>query len=396
MRVVVVAPTVIAVIGIVVLMAFGGSLPVARPVSMPVFLGLGAATTTAALVLPRVTHRIRSLRRVILTVALAAMVTTGTTILVAAALMMLDAGSVAVLVIVAVMGAAFGMVVEYAVARRLSVDARRLHDAAARIAKGDLNGRSGIDRADEIGEAARAIDTMASRLAVLETEREDAQTARQTFLAAVGHDLRTPLAALLAALDALEDGLAPDPSRYFAAMRTNIEAVRRLADDLFLLARIETGGLEFERVQADLSELADEAVEALTPMAVQKGVALRVRVDGTAVAEIGIGEVSRALQNLLDNAIRHAPPGSDVVVDIATQDRGVIMRVIDQGDGFNDDVLGRMVERPARTAGTGDQVSGRTGLGMTIARGLLEAHGGRIWIEDGPGGTVAMWIPPSD
>ena len=307
--------------------------------------------------------------------------------------MFLQPGQLALLLIVSIMGAGFGLVVEYGVARGLAADARQLRMAAARMAQGDLTARSGVDRADEIGQAARAIDMMAARLAALETERASERTARQAFLAAIGHDLRTPLAALRAALDALEDDLVPEPRRYFAAMRKDIEAMRRLSDDLFLLARIEAGPFEFERVPADLSELADEAVEALTPVAVQKSVTLRVSMDGSTLAEVGISEVSRAIRNLLDNAIRHAPPGTEVLLDLAQQDAGVVIRVLDRGDGFSDDLRYRIFSLPARPIRSEGRPLGGTGLGLTIARGLVEAHDGRIWVENGPGGQVAMWIP---
>ena len=390
-------PIIIAVVGVVLIMGLGENGPVARPVAIPLFIGLAAGTIVAALVIPRFIARIRSLRREILAVALAAMVTAGTTIAVSAGLTFLQRGQLALLLVVSLMGAAFGLVVEYAVARGLAVDARELRSAAARVAQGDLSARSGVERADEIGQAARAIDMMAARLAALEAGRIHERTARQAFLAAIGHDLRTPLAALRAALDALEDDLAPEPRRYFAAMRKDIEAMRRLSDDLFLLARIEAGPLEFERVPADLAELADEAVEALTPVAVQKSVTLRVSMKGSTkgsrMSEVGISEISRALRNLLDNAIRHAPPDTEVVLRLVEQDGGVVIRVVDRGDGFSDELRARIFSTAGRPIRSEGRPLGGTGLGLTIAKGLVEAHGGRIWVEPGPGGHVAMWIP---
>ncbi len=393
MKVIVLAPAIIAVLGIAAIIGLGENYLVARPIAIPLFTALTVGTLLAALVIPRFIGRVQSLRREILAVALAAMVTAGSTIAASAGLMFLQPGQLTVLLIVSIMGAAFGLVVEYAAARGLAADARRLRLAAGQMAQGDLSARSGVERADEIGQAARAIDTMAARLSALESERADERTARQAFLAAIGHDLRTPLTAIRAALDALEDDLAPEPRRYFAAMRKDIEAMRRLSDDLFLLARIEAGHLEFERVPVDLSELADEAVEALTPVAVQKSVILRVSIDGSAMAEAGISEISRAIRNLLDNAIRHAPHGTEVVLRLAEQDGGVVIRVVDRGDGFNDDLRARIFTVPAPAILSDARSRGGTGLGLTIAKGLVEAHGGRIWIENGSGGHVAIWIP---
>jgi len=233
---------------------------------------------------------------------------------------------------------------------------------------------------------------MAARLAGLEVERTAARSARQAFLAAVGHDLRTPLTALRAALDAIEDGLAPDPPRYFSAMRADIDAIRRLVDDLFLLARIEGGSLEFERVMTDRAELTDEAVEALTPVAARKRVRLRVRAEDGLLAPVGPSEFSRIIRNLLDNAIRHAPDRSEVVVALAHNEDGVVVRVLDEGEGFDPELRDRLLGGAAGIARPADR-GGGAGLGLAIARGLLDAHGGRIWFESGDGGRVAFWIP---
>lgn len=394
MRIVLVAPTAIALAGIVLVLGAGGVLAVTPAEVVPVFLGLAVATTIAGVLLPQIIAPIDSLRNEVLVVALAAMITTGSTIAVAAAatMMIIRPGQFALLAIAAVMGAAFGIVVEYAVARDLSADALRLRRVARQIAGGEFEARSGVDRGDEIGQAARAIDTMATRLASLEAERTDAHAARQAFLAAVGHDLRTPLSALRAALDAIEDGLAPEPRAYFDAMRTDIEVIRRLVDDLFLLARIEGGTLGFDRVMADLAELADEAVEALAPIAIRKIVALRVHAEELALAPVGTSEISRVIRNLLDNAIRHAPDGSEVLVMLTRRDAGVVVRVLDQGYGFEPMVRGRVLEGAVRTARSEERGSG-AGLGLAIVRGLIEAHGGRVWFEDGEGGRVAFWVP---
>jgi len=393
MKIIALMPAVIAVIGSAFVALLGPSVPIDRDVFLPLSLGLAATTTVAALLLPRLVARMDTLRQEVLVVALAAMLTTGTAIAVSAAVMILRPEQLVALLVVAIMGAGLGIVVEYALARDLSADARRLRLTARRIADGDLGARSGVDRGDEIGQAAGAIDTMAARLATFEADREAAQIARQAFLSAVGHDLRAPISALAAALDALEDGLGADPEHYFAAIRQDMAALQRLADDLFLLARIETAALTFERVKVDLSELADEAVEALGPTAARKGVKLRVAATGVAIADVGTGEFSRTIRNLLDNAIRHAPPESEVVVELSQLDGGVTIRVIDRGEGFSDDRRHGMLETLAQIGGSQPRTLDGRGLGLTIAKGLVDAHGGRMWIEDGPGGRVAVWIP---
>lgn len=386
------APVVVGLIGALLILGFAREFPLAQQIGPTLLVGIAALTAAAGMLLPRVIARFDSLRREILIVSLTAMLTTGATIALSAALMMVSPAQFGLLIIVSGVGAALGILVEYSVGRELSADARRLRGTVVRIARGDLQARSGVDRNDEIGQAARSLDTMAATLAAMEAARSDAHATRQAFLAAVGHDLRSPLTALRVALDAVEDGLAPDPARYFSSMRADIEAIRRLVEDLYLLARIEGGNLQFDRVTADLSELADEAVEALTPVAVQKRVRLRVSADDGTIAPVGTSEISRVIRNLLDNAIRHAPDGSDVSVALSRADGGVVVRVTDEGAGITPEVSDLLVSgatgivRPAERGGG-------AGLGLAIVRGLVEAHGGRIWFEAGGGGRVAFWVP---
>ena len=143
-----------------------------------------------------------------------------------------------------------------------------------RIEAGDRARAHRRRRADELGHVARALDELTARLDTLERERAGYEEERTAMLSSVGHDLRTPLAALRVAVEALADGVAPDPDRYLRSMRRDVEALSALVDDFFLLARIESGRLDLDPVAVDLAELADEAVEALAPVAAASGVTL--------------------------------------------------------------------------------------------------------------------------
>lgn len=343
-------------------------------------------------VLPRAIARLGSLRHGIVAVALAAMLATSAAIAVSAAAMLLQPTDVAILGVLVVVGAALGIVLEYNVARDIVRDVRTLQHATSRVAAGDLTARASLDRSDELGQAGRALDGLADRLGVLETERSTDRVARQAFLSALGHDLRTPVTALRAAVEALEDGVAPDPPRSLASMRRDIEAIGALVEDLFLLARIDSGTLGFQRVQSDLSELVDDAVEALTPTASRKRMTLRVRSSGRVLAMVGPGEFSRVVRNLLDNAIRHADPGTEVVVGVDHGSTGAVVHVIDQGPGFPEDLRQRLFDGSGSASMVGRHVEG-SGLGLVIAQGLVHAHQGEIWAERGPGGHVAFRIP---
>jgi signal transduction histidine kinase len=231
--------------------------------------------------------------------------------------------------------------------------------------------------------AATAIDEMADRLEAAEEER-------RIFLASVGHDLRSPLASMKASIEALEDGLASDPQQYLRGIANDTEHLARLVDDLFLLSKLEAGRLELTPEPIDLIELADGAVEAATAFASRLGVSIRTKADRSTEVDADGLAISRVVRNLIDNAVRFSPKGGIVTVDIATDADGAVLRVIDEGPGFDPSVRETAFDRfvtadPSRAGGAG--------LGLAIAKGIVSAHGGGIAIEDGPGGRVAVTLP---
>jgi signal transduction histidine kinase len=356
------------------------------------FCGLAAGTVAAAFGLRALTRRTRSLRRQVLAVTLAALVIGALAAVLLARLMILDSAELArvagVLGVTAVLATLLVLLASVPLGR----DARRLESTVRRIEEGDRAVRTGIERADELGHVAKALDELTTRLDALERERAGYEAERNEMLSSVGHDLRTPLAALRVAVEALADGVAPDPDRYLCSMRRDVDALAALVDDLFLLASIESGRLDLHPVPVDLTEIADEAVEALAPVAAATGVTLaldassRVHVQGNPTA------LGRVVRNLIDNAIRHAPSGSIVNVVVAADGRPSI-RVVDEGPGFPPGFGEEAFARFTRADASRNRATGGAGLGLAIARGLVEAHGGRIWIEAPPGGRVAFELP---
>ena len=164
----------------------------------------------------------------------------------------------------AVLGAAL---VAMLMARPVARDASKICDAAMRVADGDLGARTGVIRSDELGEAAAMFDKMVDRLDAIEQERA-------MMLSSISHDLRTPLAALRAAVEAIRDGVAPDPDMYLIGMERQVRALSSLVDDLQLHSRIVSGTFQLNRTRLDLTELADEAMETLRPLAEQRQVKL--------------------------------------------------------------------------------------------------------------------------
>jgi two-component system sensor histidine kinase BaeS len=283
----------------------------------------------------------------------------------------------------AVLGAAL---VAMLMARPVARDASKICEAASRVADGDLGARTGVVRSDELGEAAAMFDRMVDRLDAIERERA-------SMLSSISHDLRTPLAALRASVEAIRDGVAPDPDAYLSGMERQIKALASLVDDLQLHSRIVSGTIDMSLARLDLTELADEAMETLRPLAETRQIALLLDADHRVTVEADGPQLARVLRNLLENAIRHAPDGSVVVVQIAANEQTATLRVVDQGEGFPPDFRDRAFEPFTRADAARDLRTGTAGLGLSIARGIVTAHGGTIDVADGPGGVVEIALP---
>lgn len=306
--------------------------------------------------------------------------------------MVLDAGELGTVLGVLALTALLAVVLVVAATGPLGRDASTLEATVRRIEDGDRTVRAGVDRRDELGHLARAVDALNGRLAELEQERAGLEAERTAMLSSVSHDLRTPLAALRAATEALADGVAPDPDRYLRSMQRDVEALSQLVDDLFLLVRLENGRYDLHVADLDLTEVADEAIEALAPVAAERGVRVALDASGRVHASGSAAALGRVIRNLIDNALRHAPSGSTITVSVDA-DEAPRVRISDEGPGFPAEFVDAAFERFTRADASRTRVTGGAGLGLAIAHGLVEAHGGRIWIDDAPGGRVAFELP---
>lgn len=274
------------------------------------------------------------------------------------------------------------------VARSIARSLEHLRRAAGEIAEGDLHARAPALRERELAELAAAFNDMAAKV-------DELFDARTQLVAWASHDLRTPLASIQAMLEALEDGLA-EPEHYLPALREQARALGMLVDDLFELARIDAGALTLELCEAPLSGLVRSCLRGLEAEAQVRRVSLEAEVDDGVTALCAPEKVERVLFNLLTNSLRHTPSDGSVAVRVRPLEREIEVTVEDTGAGLEPDSLRRMFDRfwradPARTASRG----GGAGLGLAIARGLVEAHGGRIWAENRPGGgaRVSFTLP---
>ncbi len=298
--------------------------------------------------------------------------------------------------VVLVLSCGIALVVGSQLTRPLARDIARLGDVAEQVAAGDFTPRTQIQRRDEVGRAAAAVDKMVDSLHAAATERERLAAARQMLFTSIGHDLRTPLAAMRAAVESLQDGIAPDPHRYLGVVGNELDNVEALLDQLVEFARIESGQRTYPRETVSVAEIAHEAVEALTPVADRRSVRMALHADGPANVTANQLDVSRGLRNLVENAIRHSPADGLITVTVGGSDHGVSVVVGDEGEGFPDDFREHAFDPFTRADPARATRTGHAGLGLAITRALVQEHGGRVWLGDGPGGDVHLWFPPKE
>ena len=272
-----------------------------------------------------------------------------------------------------------GLLLAWPLAARLE----GLERTARRLAAGELSARAETGGPREIAAMADTTNEMAASL-------ERLFDARRELVTWASHDLRTPIAAMQAMLEAVEDGLA-EPRDYFPALQEQVRTLAMLVEDLFELARIDAGVLTLELRSAPVRGLVDSCLRALGPEADARGVNLEARGEGLALC--APDKVERVLYNLVTNSLRHTPSDGSVAVLVERQTDEIVVTVEDTGEGLTGDTRARMFERFWRRDES--RPRGGAGLGLAIARGLVEAQGGRIWAEDRAdgGARVSFSLP---
>jgi signal transduction histidine kinase len=219
------------------------------------------------------------------------------------------------------------------------------------------------------------------------TNIEQLFDARRELVAWASHDLRAPIASMQAMLEAIEDGLATADD-YLPTLREQVRTLTALVDDLFELARIDAGALSLHLQRTTLAPLIDSALQLLRPEAEARGVVLSSTVAPNLEAQLAPEKIERVLYNLLTNALRHTPSDGSIAVHGERRNGNLLLRIEDTGEGLSEEATMRMFERFWRADRA--RSSSGLGLGLAIARGLVEAHGGRIWAENRPHGGAAV------
>lgn len=316
-----------------------------------------------------------------------------------ASLMFFDAHDFRLLVLLQVYALLVALIFAVTVSTGLGGQFDRLVGVARRLAGGDLTARVNLAAGGEVGQLVAAINYLAAELDRAAALQRETDAARRDLLAAISHDLRTPLASMRAMIEAITDDVVTDEAtvqRYLLTTRGELGQLSRLIDDLFELARIEAGALTLDREPAALQDLLSDTLEGMRLTAAARGVTLAGDLAGE-VRPVALdpAKIQRVLTNLVQNAIRHTPPGGRVHLTAHDLSGYVEVTVRDTGEGIAPEDLPRIFDRFYRGDRARSRGQGGTGLGLAIARGIVEAHGGTIEAASAPGqGSVFRFTLP--
>jgi signal transduction histidine kinase len=278
--------------------------------------------------------------------------------------------------------------------RAFTRNSERLRSMTRALSEGErLDVPVGGAESAEFAALARDLAVTSNTLAHAREEVATLDASRRELVAWISHDLRTPLAGLRAMAEALEDGMAADPQRFHRQMRSQVDHLSALVDDLFELSKIHSGSLSLSMEPVSLYDIASDAVAELGALAESRQITLRQVTSGELTVIGDPRELARVIGNLLINAIQHSPAGSEIVVTASHEgDTYVVLTVEDAGGGIPENDLSKIFQAgwratPSRTPvefeGT---MSAGAGLGLAIVHGIVTAHSGDISVQNIPGG----------
>lgn len=299
-------------------------------------------------------------------------------------------GGVQRTLVASVIGASlFSLVLGAIVARSMAQPLQELTKATRAVAKGDLNQKVPVYANDEIGELAQAFNDMNSELA-------QSQQLREQMTADIAHDLRTPLSVILGHAEGLKDGILPPDQATFSLIHSESLRLNRLVEDLRMLSLADAGKLPLYRREVDVAEILARATATHTPQADAKNITLNTELESNLpTVSVDSDRIAQVLDNLIANAIRHTPMGGAITLGATCEGKTVELTVSDTGEGIPAEILPTIFERFTRSDQARGRSNGNSGLGLSIAKSIVEQHGGSIRVasEVGKGAKFSVILP---
>ena len=293
------------------------------------------------------------------------------------------------LTIAGLLAGAAGILLVVLMSRRMLASISNLAAAARGLGSGDLASRADVKGNDEIADLGRTFNSMADAL-------EGSERQRRAMVSDVAHELRTPLSNIQGHIEALQDGLLEPDAATLDTVHQQALHLNRLVDDLRLLAETESRELRLEIEATDVAEIVGRVATSFRPRAEAESVHLDTEITETLpTLYVDRVRIEQVLTNLVENAVQHTPTGGSVVIAARSVGDLVRVEVTDTGAGIPSEALPHVFDRMYRVDASRERATGGSGLGLTIARQLVEAHGGTIWAEseEGSGSRFGFDLP---
>lgn len=302
-------------------------------------------------------------------------------------------------IVLLIFAGGIAMILGYFLSSTVTERINLLKGAAQKLAAGELQTRVPVSGRDEVSALAFAFNSMAEQLETADQKQRELETLRRDLIAWVGHDLQTPLTSMRAILEALSDGVVEEPEmvkRYLLTAQRDVMSLSALIDDLFQMSQLDTGGFPLDRANASLSDLVSDTLESFSHLALQR----EIKLEGQVASNVDpvfmdTQAIGRVFNNLISNALRHTPSGGEIKVNARRTSSGVEVTVSDNGEGIRPQDIPHIFESFYRGEKSRNRGTGGAGLGLAIARGILQAHGGDIQVESkvGQGTRFTFRIP---
>jgi len=279
--------------------------------------------------------------------------------------------------------------------RSVSYPLVKMNKVARAISRGDYSNRLDIDREDEIGVLAKTLNSMSQEIQEKISAIEKLDNARRDFLANVSHELRTPLSVMQACNEALVDDIAEtqeERQEYLNTINKEILRLRRLVSEVLDLRKLEAGNIDFEFHPVNISELVQEISQIFNTVAVKKNIRLQTHWEEDLPQNIKANKdkIKQVFVNLMDNAIRVTPEGGEIQIKVENAKESVKFTIKDSGPGIEKNEQELIWERFYKTDKAKNRSGLGTGLGLPMVKRIVEAHGGRVWVESAPGEGAAF------